>query len=224
MELNYFDIVASIIILLLGLKGIINGFFKELFGLVGIVGGIFVASRVGDEVGQFVSDLIFKFENNSAIAFAGFLLTLAIFWVFMIAIGHIFKKLSSLSGLGPVDKIMGFVFGASKFFLIAAVIAHAAYNIKAVRSSVESIMGNSILFPVLVETGGFIMKLDPVDISGEINATIENNKKEMQNKINEAINNSTLDIVNDAKKQIKEQVEQNNKKLNDDIKAIKEGI
>ena len=52
MEFNYFDIIVSVIVLFLGLKGIINGFFKELFGLLGIVAGIFVASRVGDSVGQ----------------------------------------------------------------------------------------------------------------------------------------------------------------------------
>ncbi len=204
MEFNYFDIVASIIILLLGLKGIINGFFKEAFGLFGIIGGIFVASRVGDEVGQYLSDLVFKFESHAAISFTGFLATLAVFWLFMIMVGFAFKKLSSMSGLGPVDKILGFVFGASKFFLIAAVIAHAAYNIKAIKSTIDGTMNNSILFPILVETGSFIMKLDPVEISSEINSTVSQSAASMQSKINETINNSTLDIVEKAKQQIKE--------------------
>jgi membrane protein required for colicin V production len=53
MDLNYFDIIAAAIILLLGLKGIVNGFFKEIFGLVGIIGGIFIASRFGPDVGQY---------------------------------------------------------------------------------------------------------------------------------------------------------------------------
>lgn len=222
MELNYFDIVASIIILLLGLKGIINGFFKEVFGLLGIVGGIFVASRVGDEVGQYISDMIFKFENSAAISFTGFLATLAVFWLLMLAIGFTFKKLSSMSGLGPVDKILGFIFGASKFFLIAAVIAHAAYNIKAVKSTIDGTMQNSILFPILVEAGGLIMKIDPVDISDEIDATLDENKKAMQEKIQETIENSTLDIVNEAKEQIKEQLEQNNSDIAEEVKNLTE--
>lgn len=207
MEFNYFDIIAAIIILLLGLKGIINGLFKELFGLIGIVGGIFIASRVGDTVGQYISDLVFKFENSAAISFTGFLFTLAIFWLLMIIVGLIFKKLSLLSGLGPVDKILGFLFGASKFFLIAAVIAHAAYNIKAIKSSIDNSMSTSILFPVLVATGGFIMKLDPVELTNDINTSIDESAKAMQDKINNTIDNSSLKIVNEAKQKIKEQIE-----------------
>jgi len=200
MEYSYFDIIATIIILLLGLKGILNGFFKEVFGLIGIIGGIFIASRLGNDVGQYLNDLIFKFENSAAINFTGFLVTLAVFWLFMIFIGFIFKKLSKMSGLGPIDKILGFVFGAGKFFLIAAVIAHATYNIKAIKSTIDSNLQNSILFPVLVKTGSFIMKLDPVEISNDINTTIDKSKEIVQEKIK----NSTQDIVDSTKKQIKE--------------------
>ena len=212
MEFSYFDLVASIIILFLGLKGIINGFFKEVFGLIGIVGGIFVASRVGDSVGQTLSDIIFKFENGAAISFTGFLVTFALFWLLMIILGYAFKKLSSLSGLGPMDKILGFVFGASKFFLIAAVIAHAAYNINAIRSTIDSTMKNSILFPVLVETGSFIMKLDPVEMNKDINATV-------QSKIDEAVEKSTKAMVENAKKQLKESMPKETK----DIPLHKDG-
>jgi len=192
MEVNYFDIVVSIVILFLGLKGILNGFFKEVFGLVGIIGGIFIASRLGDGVGQFLSDLIFKFDNNSAIAFTGFLVVLSLFWLLMIGIGAMFKQLSFMSGLGPFDKILGFIFGASKFFFIAAVIAHAAYNIKAVKSLIDdSSLNTSIVFPILVQTGSYIMKLDPIELSKDINSTTS------------AIKNSTKNIVDDTIKELK---------------------
>ena len=196
MEINYFDIVAAVIILLLGLKGIINGFFKEAFGLVGIIGGLFIASRIGGSVGTYLNDLIFNFSSPSAVSFLGFLTTLALFWLLMVFVGYIFKKLSSLSGLGPVDRILGFVFGASKFFLIAAVIAHAAYNIKAVRSTLDSVMHTSILFPIMVETGAYIMKIDPVGISNDVNTTIDT-----------VVNTKTKDELQKIKKQLKEQIQ-----------------
>jgi len=191
MEFNYFDLVASVIILFLGLKGIINGFFKELFGLLGIIGGIFVASRIGDSVGQKLSDLIFNFQNEAAVNFSGFLVTLTTFWILMLISGYVFKKLSSLSGLGIIDKILGFAFGASKFFLIASIIAYATYNIKAIRSSLDSASNNSIIFPIMVETGGYIMKIDPTGISDNINQGINETKQEFLNKIDEEVISTT---------------------------------
>ncbi|MEJ2372377.1 MAG: CvpA family protein [Sulfurimonas sp.] len=204
MELNYFDIIAGVIILLLGLKGIINGFFKEIFGLVGIIGGIFVASRVGDDVGQYLSDAIFNFSNQSAISFTGFLVSLAIFWLLMIITGMIFQILSKLSGLGALDKVLGFVFGASKFFLIAAVIAFAISNIKSLKPTLDSMMENSILYPVFVSTGGFIMKIDPVE---EV-ANVEENIDTLTQKAGEV----TQDIVENS---VKQQIDEINKTIQD---------
>lgn len=209
MEFSYFDIVVSILVLFLGLKGILNGFFKEVFGLVGIIGGIFIASRVGDSVGKIINDSVLKFQNDAAISFTGFLVTLSLFWLFMIAIGLLFKRLSSVSGLGIFDKILGFIFSASKFFLIASVILYSTYNIKAMRANLDSMMQNSILFPILVKTGSFIMKLDPIEISNEINATIEKGSQILEEDITKNIENSALKIVEDTKKKLDMNSEEN---------------
>lgn len=195
MDINYFDIIAGIIILLLGLKGIINGFFKEIFGLIGIIGGIFVASRVGDAVGKHLSDLIFHFSNSSAVSFTGFLVSLALFWILMITIGIIFQKLSKLSGLGAMDKVLGFFIGSGKFFLIAAVIIFAISNVKSLKPTVDEAMQNSILYPIFVTTGGFIMKIDPVEKTVAIEQQID--------AVSKGIDTTTKEIVN---KTIKEKI------------------
>ncbi|MDD2789498.1 MAG: CvpA family protein [Sulfurimonas sp.] len=213
MEISYFDLVAGAIILLLGMKGILNGFFKELFGLIGIIGGIFIASRVGNEVGQYLSDAIFKFENSAAVNFTGFLVTLAAFWLIMVIAGVLFKKLSSLSGLGPIDKLLGFLFGASKFFLIAAVIAHAAYNIKALKATIDPIMQTSVLFPLLVETGAFVMKIDPVEISADINATLKEGSDALDTKVEEIKESTTTAIANEVKNGLEKSTQNISKEL-----------
>jgi len=173
MSINYFDVIIGIIILLLGLKGLLNGFFKEIFGLIGIIGGIFVASRLGGYIGKTISHSIPSFTNTTAITFTGFVLTFAAFWLMMMAIGYGFKKLSSYSGLGPLDRIFGFVVGAGKFFLIFAVILYAAYNIKIFRANIKPVMKNSILFPILIKTGGYIMKIKAMQQT--IKQTIDKN-------------------------------------------------
>ena len=221
MEFNYFDLGAGAIILLLGLKGVINGFFKELFGLVGIIGGIFVASRFGSMIGAYLNDAVFKFDNEGAIKFTGFLATLAIFWILMVLLGYAFKKLTKLSGLGLYDRILGFVFGASKFFLITAVIAHALYNIAALRPSIDSFMNNSKLFPAFVATGSIIMKLDPVKISQDINTTIDMGSEIIQEKTQEIIDEKSQEIITKAKDQIKKQFDDNDK-IKDMLKTEEE--
>jgi membrane protein required for colicin V production len=209
MDINYFDIVVSAIILLLGLKGIINGFFKELFGLIGIIGGIFIASRFGDEVGRYLSDLFLNLQNDSAISFTGFLATLAVFWAVMIVLGYGFKKLSSMSGLGPIDRLFGFIFGAGKFFLIAAVITFAIHNVKALQSSVDSLMKTSILFPVLVETGGFIMKMDPTNITKDMNDSIQESVDKTQEKIEDSVKETVSKAASENIEKIKQEVQKN---------------
>lgn len=210
MEFNSFDIIVSILVLFLGLKGILNGFFKEFFGLVGIIGGIFVASRAGEDVGQIISDSLLKFQSHAAISFTGFLVTLAAFWLFMVGVGAIFKKLSLVSGLGIVDKILGFFLSAGKFFLIAGVILYATYNIKAIRPNIDTIMDGSVLFDVLVSTGGFIMKLDPVELSTQVGEAVSKNGENITNDLQE----NTLKMVEDTKKTLDSisQTNESNKK------------
>ncbi|RLA70784.1 MAG: CvpA family protein [Epsilonproteobacteria bacterium] len=209
MDFNYFDLAAAIIILLLGLKGIINGFFKELFGLVGIVGGIFIASRLGDEVGQKLSDTLFHFESSSAVAFTGFLFTFVLFWIGMIFVGMLFKKLSSASGLGAIDRVFGFIIGSGKFFLIASVIAYALFNINAVRTNLEKPLQDSVVFPVMVEVGGYVMHIDTEKLGEEIDKGVNITKESLHQSVdktskaaNELVIEHSAQIVEDVKEHI----------------------
>jgi membrane protein required for colicin V production len=201
MELNYFDLIVVVIVLLLGLKGILNGFFKELFGLVGIIGGIFIASRFGDDVGQVISDAIFKFDSQAAISFTGFLVTLIIFWLLMIGAGMLFKKLSAASGLGPFDRILGFVFGSGKFFLIASVIIYALFNVNAIRKNLEPAMESSKLFGIMVATGGYIMKIDAEKLAGDVNESVAEQVEVTKEAMSEAAGNATK-VIEEVKKEI----------------------
>jgi membrane protein required for colicin V production len=204
MEFHYFDIVVGVIVLLLGLKGIVNGFFKELFGLIGIIGGIYIASRYGDAVGKMLNDIIFHFDNQSSITITGFLATLIVFWSVMIVLGILLKTMSKASGLGPIDKFFGFLVGSGKFFLIASVIIFAASNIKALQSNLAPIMEKSILYPILIETGDIIMHIDPTQVSSDINKSVQEGADNVNEFVDEKIKENAQEMIDEVKENIEE--------------------
>lgn len=212
MDFSYFDLVVGSIVFLLGLKGIINGFFKELFGLLGIVGGVFAASRYQEEVGTLFSNLIFKFESHSALLFTGFLITLATFWIAMILLGMVFKQLTHFSGLGVLDKVFGFIFGSGKFFLITAIIVFSLSNIKSLHDKIEDMMSSSILYPVFLEIGEMIMDIDPTVLSQDINDTISGIKEDVTTKIDEKKDEIIKESINKITDGLEDQVVEDMKK------------
>ena len=162
--MNYFDVAVGSIVLLLGLKGLMNGFSKELFGLIGIVGGLFVASHIGGPIGSFLNESLLHFETAAAVNLVGFVFTVGIFWLLMVALGAGFKRLSTLSGLGIVDQILGFFVGASKFFFIMSVIVYALFSVTAIRENFGNKMKDSIFFEPMVATGDFILHIETGEV------------------------------------------------------------
>ncbi len=168
MEMNYFDVAIGSIVLLLGLKGLMNGFSKELFGLVGIVGGLFVASHIGGPIGTFLNSTLLHFETEAAVNLIGFVFTVGIFWLLMVALGAGFKRLSALSGLGVLDQVLGFLVGASKFFFIMSVIVYALFSVTAIKENFGEKMKDSIFFEPMLATGDFILHIETGEVTGLI--------------------------------------------------------
>lgn len=168
---SIFDIVIVSITVLLGLKGLMRGFIKEVFGLVGIIGGIFVASRIAGEVGKAIAPVL-ALENQATINLIGFVLGLVGFWAVIYVLGIILSRIFSASGLGIFDRILGFFFGSAKIFLIFSVITYGVYQLQSFKDLLDKKIGNAVTFPFLVKTGGFIVKLDASDFVKKVEEKI----------------------------------------------------
>lgn len=158
-EFSTFDMIVVGISVVLGLKGLFKGFIKEVFGLVGIIGGIFIASRMSEVVGNLIKPII-GIESNATLSLIGFVATLIGFWILIYILGTILSKITEMSGLGAVNRLLGFIFGTAKIFLIISVIVYALFQIESFKSTLNEKFSKSLVFPYLVKTGGFIVKLD----------------------------------------------------------------
>ena len=160
MDFNYFDVTIAAIILILGIKGFMQGFIKEAFGLVGLVAGVYFASRLAPEAAAFIDTNFFHLENESLLKLIGFLAILMLIWLSATILGSIFSKLTNQSGLGFLNRLFGFIAGGGKYFLIFALIVTALSNVTLIKDNLEKYVKDSILFPYLKETGAYLINLD----------------------------------------------------------------
>jgi len=177
MDFNYFDVTIASIVLILGIKGFMNGFIKEAFGLMGLVGGVYFASRLSDTAATFIDTNFIHLENPSLLKLIGFLAVLIVIWTSATILGSLFSKLTDQSGLGFLNRLFGFIVGGGKYFLIFALIVTALSNVTLVKDNLEKYVKDSVLYPFLLEAGSYLIHLEAADIgitsiASELNATV----------------------------------------------------
>ena len=172
-HVSLFDIISIALILILGIKGILNGFIKEVFGLVGIIGGIYFASHYSFEAGELIDAYIFKFNNKTMLELIGFIGVLVIFWISSIFIGHLMAQAFRMSGLGAIDKIAGFTVGSLKIFLVFAAFVALLNQIEFLKKPLEPYIKNSKMLPVFTEAGRRIVKLDHKQLVKDVKPLLE---------------------------------------------------
>ncbi len=173
MDFNYFDVTISAIVLILGIKGFMQGFIKEIFGLLGLVGGVYFASRLSDTAATFIDTNFLPLENASLLKLIGFLAILIIIWVSATILGTIFSKLTSESGLGFLNRLFGFIAGGGKYFLIFALIVTALSNVTLIKDNLGKYINDSVLYPYLKATGSYLINLDTSDLGLTVSDTKE---------------------------------------------------
>lgn len=220
-----FDLVIITITLLLGLKGLFRGIIKEIFGIIGIIGAIFVASRISTQTGELIAPVL-VLENQATIKLIGFVIALVIVWLIAYSAGVVVSKIFSASGLGIIDRFFGFLFGMAKIFLIFSVIAYALYQVNSFKKVIDEQFKSSILMPYLLEVGSVIIKLDTTALTNNIDkaietvtdtpSTIQNTTQEIKQEVDSTLNN-VQEVVEDG---VKDAVEEEVKTTKDKLKDI----
>ncbi|MDC0932852.1 CvpA family protein [Arcobacteraceae bacterium] len=199
-NINIFDLIVVALITILGLKGLFRGFTKEFFALIGIVGGVFVASRLSKDAGEIVNSII-PMQNDNTILLAGFVASLVVFWIIAYIVGSFFSKILKMSGLGIVDRILGFIFGAGKIFLLFSIISYAVSQVKMINDNIQPKLETSVVFPLLQQTGSYIIKLDTSGIQSEVtekfDVVVDVTKENIEKIAKEEINKKAIDLKNE---------------------------
>ena len=164
--INWFDVGCLVLVVLFGLRGITNGIVKEIFGILGLIGGLFAAMRYKTMAGEWIAAKIPALQNTNGVlsgdttqVLIGFIAVLFGVWISCLIIGEIISKFFKWSGLGFVDKIGGFVFSISKIFLIFAVIVTLASGPMSMNEQTKKYFESSKTAPIFLKIGNWILNL-----------------------------------------------------------------
>ncbi len=225
-----FDLIILTITLILGLKGLFRGLIKEVFGIIGIIGAIFVASRISKEIGDLIAPIL-VLENEATIKLIGFITAVLFVWIIVYSAGVIVSKIFSASGLGVVDRIFGFIFGAAKIFLIFSVIAYSLYQVQSFKKVIDEKFSNSSVMPHLISVGSYIIKLDTTTISNSIDKVVDTAKnstiiKETTNSVKDGVESTVSDVKqaveNEVVQKVDEKIQETTQQTEEQIDAVKE--
>ena len=143
--MNWLDIVIIVVVAFLGFAGLRQGLIRTVFGIAGLIGGIFLAGRYYDELAAFLFPSGATWGNIAAYAIIA-IATMVVAGV----IGWLIAKFVNFVALGWLDKLVGCILGVVIGALLCAAILAIAIKYY---PGMEVTINQSIIARFLV--GGF---------------------------------------------------------------------
>ncbi|SHO81033.1 Putative integral membrane protein [hydrothermal vent metagenome] len=162
-NLNYLDITIITLVLILSIKGFVNGFLRELFGLIGLIGGIIVASNEFKFVGENIYNRVYPLENIALLNLISFIIIIISIWIVSSIIGIVIStKAHKYRKIGLISRVLGLLMSGGKYFLLFATIFISLFNVPFIKDNLldKIDINNSKVYPFLNKYGNLVINLD----------------------------------------------------------------
>lgn len=159
MDFHVVDIIIVSLILFLAIKGLVNGFTKELFNFIALIGGIAVAARMHGVVGEFINQNIFPIANTDAQKLAGFMAILLSIWIILNMISSIMSKFS-IEEPSVMSRLFGYLISLARYLFIIALIIFGVKNSQYFEDNLSQYYKDSQLFTPLSQIGSTLLNME----------------------------------------------------------------
>lgn len=190
MGLNIFDIAVIGLILLLSIKGLLNGFTKELFGAIGLIGGIFVASYFHKTVAGYIHNNVTDALSINALNVIALVVIFVLFLVVVTYIGKGAALIGDDDHISTTSRLGGMLVKIIKLFFIFALIIFGFSSKPKVAEKFKDTLSSSKLYPLLKNTGASILNL-PIIANINLSKKAANNNVESSNTEANSVENNT---------------------------------
>jgi membrane protein required for colicin V production len=165
--MNFLDVIFVCIIGFYLIRGLFRGFIKEIFSIIGVFVGFFVAVSYYGFLSQY---LIRWISHPSYLPLISFFTIFLFVYLFISILGVIIKYLLRITILGWVDRLFGLLFGAAKGALFASIILVV---LTAFFPSGTMFISNSRFSPYLLPAAEKIAIVTPKSIKHQVSEHIK---------------------------------------------------
>ncbi len=177
MGFHTIDIIIAILILFLAIKGLINGFSKEILNFIAIVGGISLAANFNTTVVNFINEKhIIPTITDSYAKIVGFIIIIVSVWLIISIISSIISRFSSDS-ISTISRIFGYIVSATRYFIIFSLIIFGFNQLEPFKSKTKKFETKTKLFIPMSKIGATILNIDLNSTKIKDSNTSTTNKK-----------------------------------------------
>ncbi len=195
--MNLLDLGILVLLGLVTVRGYFRGFFQELAVLVGVIGGVIVASRVY----LLLADLLSRWVTNPQYArIIGFAVILvAVYWLTRL-VAHYLQRLLYHLYLDSLERLLGAGFALAKGALL---IGFSLMFVGLVIPKDSKLLAESRTAPKLVGLAEQALDLLPPDFKQQIDDTLKKWRKGGRKSVKEALE-GTREQMEDVARSLKD--------------------
>ena len=153
--MNLLDIIIAIPLLWGAYRGFKRGFIFEIFMLVGLILGLYIAFKFSSLLNGWVSKMVDA--DSAVIPYLSFIIVVSGILLIMILFAKLLEKILKIADLNSINKVAGAVLGIIKFALVVSVIL---WSFKALEPHWNFINAStkkqSLLYEPVLKTASFL--------------------------------------------------------------------
>ena len=160
MGFHIVDIILVSLVLFLAIKGLMNGFSKELFSFLTIVGGVALAARFNTTVVELINEQKIAPHINDAYAkIIGFVVIVITVWLLLGVISSIITKLTSGTS-GFISRFFGYLLSLARYTFIFSLIVFGVSQSDFFKDEAEKLQKETKLFVPMTNIGAKLLNID----------------------------------------------------------------
>lgn len=104
--MHWLDLIIVAVLVIAAIYGLVRGLIRGLFGIIALIGGIWVAARTYKQLAEYL-----PLANQTLSNILSFIIIFLIIAIIVALIGFFIRKIIHFAFLGWVDRIFGLIFG-----------------------------------------------------------------------------------------------------------------